>query len=280
MKKSDNHRFKKFRQLKSSVKRLTIPITVDELKASCYGPRVLANSCPKSGTHLLIRVLSLLPLLVPRWRYDIVKGKLQLPEALPKICKGQYIATHLYWSQELVEALNSADIRTLCIIRDLRDVVLSRAYYHTYSLTTHPAFSYLNSMKSDAERLMAAIVGTDKPGMGFCSIGDWAGGYAPWLNEPTCLAIRFEDLIGCAGGGSDEKQVEAVRGIVYHLGIELSENQIYEIAKQAFFQEANTFRKGQIGDWKNYFTDEHKSVFKEVAGAALIELGYATGYDW
>jgi hypothetical protein len=266
--------------LRSYLARFPLPLNISEFKASIYGPRILANSCPKSGTHLLIRVLSLLPLLVPRWRYDIVSGKLQLPEKLPKIRKGQYIAAHLFWSQDLVDLLKDADILTLFIIRDLRDVAVSRAYYHTYSLTSHPAFTYLNSLKSDAERLMAAIVGIDKPGMGFPSLGDWARGYAPWLNEPICLTIRFEDLIGKSGGGSDEKQVEAVRAIVHHLGIELSENQIYEIASKAFFNKANTFRQGQIGEWKNHFTNDHIRAFNEVVGEALINLGQVNRYDW
>ncbi|MBE9127549.1 MULTISPECIES: sulfotransferase domain-containing protein [unclassified Coleofasciculus] len=208
-----------------------------------------------------------------------MKGKLHLPEELPKIRQGQYIATHLYWSQELVDALKSANIRNLFIIRDLRDVAVSRAYYHTYSLSSHPAFTYLNSLKSDADRLMVAIRGINKPGMGFCSIGDWARGYAPWWDEPTCLTIRFEDLIGRFGGGSDEKQVQAVRAIASYLGMEVSENQINEIASKAFFKNANTFRKGQIGDWKNHFSEEHKRAFKEVAGEAIIKYGYADGYD-
>lgn len=267
-------------ELKAYLKRLPFPLTRQEVQAYCYGPKVLANSCPKSGTNLLIRILSLFPLLVDRWKYSIVRGNLKLPEQFPAIRKGQYVASHLYWSRELVDALNTANIKTLFIIRDLRDVVVSRAYYHTYSLTSHPAYTYLNSLKSDAERLMVAIRGIDKPGMGFCSIGDWARGYTPWLDEPTCLTIRFEELIGSAGGGNDQQQVESVRAIASHLRQELSTNQIHEIASQAFFKKANTFRKGQIGDWSNSFSDVHKQAFKELAGEPLIRLKYANDYDW
>jgi hypothetical protein len=41
------------------------------------------------------------------------------------------------------------------------------------------------------------------------------------------------------------------------------------------------FRKGIIGDWKNYIsTPEAKDVVKEKWGDLLIDLGYETGYDW
>ena len=39
-------------------------------------------------------------------------------------------------------------------------------------------------------------------------------------------------------------------------------------------------RKGVAGDWKNHFRDEDRALFKEVAGEALIALGYAEDMDW
>ncbi|EGC29470.1 hypothetical protein DICPUDRAFT_42846 [Dictyostelium purpureum] len=40
------------------------------------------------------------------------------------------------------------------------------------------------------------------------------------------------------------------------------------------------FRKGEIGDWKNYFTENNKKWFKEETGNLLIELGYELSNDW
>lgn len=34
------------------------------------------------------------------------------------------------------------------------------------------------------------------------------------------------------------------------------------------------FRKSQIGDWRNHFTEAHKPAMKEVANDYLIALGY------
>lgn len=39
-------------------------------------------------------------------------------------------------------------------------------------------------------------------------------------------------------------------------------------------------RKGVVGDWQNYFTEQTKAWFKEEAGETLIKYGYADSMDW
>jgi sulfotransferase 6B1 len=41
-----------------------------------------------------------------------------------------------------------------------------------------------------------------------------------------------------------------------------------------------TFRSGKTGEWKKHFTEEHKSLFKEVAGDLLVKLGYERDGNW
>jgi len=40
------------------------------------------------------------------------------------------------------------------------------------------------------------------------------------------------------------------------------------------------YRKGQPGDWKNHFTDEHVRAFKERYNDLLLKLGYESDSDW
>lgn len=40
------------------------------------------------------------------------------------------------------------------------------------------------------------------------------------------------------------------------------------------------FRKGEVGDWKNYFTDQAKGWFKDEAGEQLVRLGYEKDASW
>ena len=39
-------------------------------------------------------------------------------------------------------------------------------------------------------------------------------------------------------------------------------------------------RKGQAGDWENYFTEQTKIWFKEIANEELVRLGYAENDQW
>ena len=39
-------------------------------------------------------------------------------------------------------------------------------------------------------------------------------------------------------------------------------------------------RKGKVGDWKNYFTEQTIEWFKEEAGEQLIKYNYESSNDW
>jgi hypothetical protein len=40
------------------------------------------------------------------------------------------------------------------------------------------------------------------------------------------------------------------------------------------------YRKGVVGDWKNYFTEEHIKTVKRVVGPLLLKLRYETDQNW
>jgi len=87
-------------------------------------------------------------------------------------------------------------------------------------------------------------------------------------------------LVGPKGGGDLVRQLDALRSIANHISISISEAQLHYVGDQCYSSKAATFRKGQIGDWINYFEPEHKDVFKALAGELLIELGYEETFDW
>jgi hypothetical protein len=101
-----------------------------------------------------------------------------------------------------------------------------------------------------------------------------------WMNERRCLTVRFEDLIGSAGGGDSAKQIAQIRIISDFLNININERDIYHIKDNIFSSQTATFRKGQVGSWREEFSDEHKIVFKDVAGQLLVDLGYEKDFNW
>ncbi|MCO6459032.1 MAG: sulfotransferase domain-containing protein [Pirellulaceae bacterium] len=247
--------------------------------ASLRGPRVLANSFPKSGTHLLLRCLSLLPWLVPQWHHHLDHGTPDYESRIRRIRRGQYLSSHLAWSGHLAGALSESRVRSLLMVRDLRDVAVSNAFYIANPKHRHRLQDYFRSLPSDGERLLASIAGVPAEqlpdGVASLPLGTHAAAYLPWLDDPHCLIVRFEDLVGGAGGGSDMAQRETIQRIADHLGIPLSAARRDAIARCVFDRGARTFRQGRIGDWRHHFDGRHREAFEQTAGQLLSRFGYA-----
>ena len=92
--------------------------------------------------------------------------------------------------------------------------------------------------------------------------------------------VRFEDLVGPGGGGSEEAQRLAVERVAAHLGVEVGEGTTRAV-EEDLFGVGRTFRRGRIGGWREEFTAEHERALAEGAlGPLLAELGYdGTGPD-
>jgi len=45
-------------------------------------------------------------------------------------------------------------------------------------------------------------------------------------------------------------------------------------------KKSHTFRAGKTGGWREFFTEEHKRLFKDVAGDLLVRLRYEKNNDW
>lgn len=248
--------------------------------ASLLGPRVLANSFPKSGTHLLLRCLSLLPWLVPQWQHHLDHETPDYEARIRRIRRGQYVSSHLGWSEQLAGALSESRVRSLLIVRDLRDVAVSNAFYIANPTRGHRLHDYFRSLPSDGDRLLASIAGVPAErmpdGVASLALGTHAAAYLPWLDDPQCLTVRFEDLVGGAGGGSDVAQRETIQRIADHLGIRLSAARRDAIARGVFDRGARTFRQGRIGDWRHHFDGRHQRIFEQTAGEMMSRFGYTT----
>ncbi|MBN2374042.1 sulfotransferase domain-containing protein [bacterium] len=94
------------------------------------------------------------------------------------------------------------------------------------------------------------------------------------LQKDFYLTVRFEELISNRKRVIDE--LSHYIGLfvdVYNLSEETSFNTMQKSAPQHL-------RKGKSGDWRSFFTDKHKEIFKQTAGESLIQLGYETSNDW
>jgi hypothetical protein len=271
-----------------------------------HPPRILVNSIPKAGTHLLEKVLHLLPeftssgLHIDQFvrastiQYPLPKDEVgdpfvEAPKAdfvklVLRIPPGQYATSHLIYSEPISEALDQAQITLLGIIRDPRDIVVSFTKY-VASQNYHYLFNDYNKMSLE-EQLSTTIIGIPELFSEYIShlpilmdINSNVRSYLGWSHYLNAYVTTFEKLVGSQGGGSDAAQLIELRNITAHVGASYNDDQLDELAQNLFGGSA-TFRKGLVGDWQNYFTPAHKSIFKKIAGQLLIDLGYESNLDW
>lgn len=264
--------------------RLIRSLHVNRRRARSLSPRILANSIPKSGTHLLTRCLQLLP--------DVedsglrIRGRIK-PETLTKrlthVGGGCFIPLHLAFTPRREELLADLNFRMVLIIRDPRDIVVSHYHYVTRQARMHQLRAYYNALPNDSVRLMTSIQGIpESEWQGRIRLGDIdtrCRVFLEWADHGACV-VKFEQLVGPLGGGTLEAQHKEIQKIAIHLGVQLDASTLEHIAGNIFYRKSSTFRKGAIGDWVNHMGIEHKAAFKEIAGQLLIDMGYEADRDW
>lgn len=257
---------------------------------------IICNSFPKSGTHLLYQILYSLP-EIDKWD-DIISvqalcGIMNTPHhirwKLGSAPSNSIVRCHLMYAQEILDILSEHRCKLLFIYRDLRDVAVSHARWVNKEerIFLHDIYQKQSSFD---ERLMSSINGTPLgsplgSNLSHPSIGQDFTRWYGWLQHSETLSIKFEDLVGERGGGSEEKRLDTIREITDHLGICLSSIQLKKkfTSHEMNPEESHTFKKGgkgAIGNWRNYFTEEHKKQFKKTAGQLLIDMRYEQDLSW
>jgi hypothetical protein len=245
--------------------------TLEKLAAQ---PPVLANSFPKSGTHLLAQLIEGLP---GRVNYGAFLGSetssFQLRErSASNTCRfirgfvpGEVIRGHLYYEPLYEQALVDRKTVNYFIYRDLRAVVVSEAHYLREMNPWHRLAPYFRKAGSIEEAITLSITGLDPPvpGITYPNIAQRFARYQGWLTSPDCMSIRFEDL-----------QSENREAIVRHM-IEFFRDQsgIESLDIDACMSsmlanvaplKSHTFRSGTKRGWQTEFTDAHHRLFEEI----------------
>jgi sulfotransferase 6B1 len=247
--------------------------------------RIVANSIPKAGTHLLRKCLHLFPGLVDAGVHlDISLQTSKIYNLLENMPDGGVATAHLLYQKEYADILKKLTYKTILIIRDPRDIVVSFVH-HVMNTDQHYLNRYFHSLPDDEARIMASIVGVKEKivsweDVALRDIGDLCYAFMEWSSEEITCLVHFERLVGPLGGGDRSLQIREIIRIAHHLGINLSATDIASISDGVFDVASPTFRKGIIGDWHNQFTSAHKQAFKDVAGQLLIDLGYVSNFDW
>ena len=125
------------------------------------------------------------------------------------------------------------------------------------------------------ERLRAMIQRADA----IASIGKQMQRITVWVN-PSVGVIQFDDIVVVAGGGSDSSQRKSIRKLYDYLEMELDDSRVEFIESNCRSSKTQTFRNGKTRNREIHLHDKLKSLFKNVTGYLLVEMGYQSRENW
>lgn len=252
-------------------------------------PPIFGNSKPKSGSHLLYQILSGYTRIMP---YAYVKEEPvrtikkdggrrpadRIAGDLRRIPKGVIGWGYVEASPENVSVLCQPGRVNYFIYRDPRDLLVSQVFFATDMHEGHGMHEFYQSLPDFGERLKVAITGIDRDGLKMVSVMQRYEGVFEWLEQPHVMCIRFEDLIN-----ERETTLNAMLNEVEKTGYQIPtpRSEALQILIEAIQpKRSQTYRSGTTGGWREYFTDEHKALFKDVAGDLLVKLEYEESNNW
>jgi len=252
-------------------------------------PILLGISFPKSGTHLLDQILLGFSKVAPfstrlhsfYAEYEGETGRKRAPEQalawLDSLRPLDVASAHLFARPEAVSRVTSSAFAPYFIFRDPRDVAVSHVFYVADMEPNHVHHGYYASLPDFDARLKTSILGRPDADIEFPDITGRFTLYLDWLNHPEVLPIHFEDLVN--------DRTTTLSRIADHLlarvPLRAPRQLILEFLDSSINPDKSpTFRSGKTGEWKKYFTEEHKKIFKDVAGDLLVRLGYEENNNW
>jgi Sulfotransferase domain len=284
------------RRLIYQIEKLAQGVRFASLPAPQNGwPILLSISFPKSGTHLLDQILLGFSRVAPFSRrlhsfyaeYEGESGRKRSPEQalrwLESLHPGDIASAHLFARPEAIARVTTPAFVPFFIFRDPRDVVVSHVFYVTEMEPNHVHHTYYQSLPDFEARLKISILGRPNADVEFPDITARFAPYVDWLDQPSVMKIHFEDLIHNRIGTLDRIIDHFLGRVPLHtLSPKGADRRLLRESLETSINpgKSPTFRSGKTGEWKKYFTDEHKHIFKDVAGDLLIRLGYEENNDW
>lgn len=243
-------------------------------KAICRVPskKILIVSIQKSGTHLIQNVMKEVGF------EGIGVGKNAKMTDFNGLKDNQFLWSHFVPSDEIQMALEKGDEPVYIIFnfRDPRDVLVSWFYWlhpnsdknmHLHQDYMKKVYGYFTD-----DELINIFIRNDKfREVEYNPIEHFRLSRVLYFH-PKVLNVRFEDIVGSNGGGSDDLQKKTIENIFNYLKIKNID--IDKIAKNSFDKTSKTFRKGKIGSYKKVLSPMQIKLFDELHGDIIKQYGY------
>jgi glycosyltransferase involved in cell wall biosynthesis len=267
--------------------------------------KILVNSLPKSGTNMVQKCLELAGVPYSKrsvaassmfGRYARIKSLLRdvsvketpvvvgleipvgiSPSWLHEYLHGAsgYVSGHAAYSSHYHSILQAAEYKTIQVVRHPCAVLASWANY-----IAEPGYYWRDAQRvfarmSPQERVRLMLYGglLDKSDTrlyyrGFSEVWNQVQG---WVDSSDVLTVKYEDLVGSQGGGSDELQRDLIEKMMRHVGIEANAVEVNRIAAN-LYGGTHTFRQGSIEGWRKLIdADLEAQVYEQLHGLPVMK---------
>jgi len=212
---------------------------------------------------------------------NFITDKHSILKKLNKLPKDIIISPFYIRFNDFREFEKPNNYKAFYIARDPRDLIISNYFslkyshdpYHPYILKMREK---LNSLSQDDG--ITEIINSFTKGAKITLEG--------WFTQKSenIKLIKYEDIFG-------SKQFTIFSELLEHCEIKLTNSEINTLLDNYSFQKLSGrkqgnedikhhFRKGIPGDWKNYFTDQQKDLYRDLSGKLLITCGYEKDNNW
>ncbi|XP_018415521.1 PREDICTED: sulfotransferase 6B1-like [Nanorana parkeri] len=228
---------------------------------------ILLVSYPKSGTHWLAEIMKHLYTAKVTLTSPIEFGDVSKLEEMDNIGTKRIIPTHLGYDM-LPGDFKAKKCKAIYIIRNPKDTAVSLFHYYK----DNPNLPTIGMWSTYFDMFLQGQV--------VC--GSWFDHILSWeehRNEMGTLFLYYESM--------KKNPFKSVRKISSYLGINMNDNEIHEICKKTSFSEMKDnvekevsdpnhtvcsltsnrrliFRKGTVGEWKQYFSTKQNRLFDEL----------------
>ncbi len=213
-------------------------------------------SIPKSGTNMIDQMLGTYSAVAYVIKSSISKAEdkfYPVEEVLREMNNPpiQFVRSHLLYSKEYEEVLESYN-HVFFLYRDFRDCIISSMFWDART-NAHQKPHQVKLSEEQIDQLL------------FVQMEKWRPIYfrfSDWLDVPWIHKLKYEDFI-LDSKTQTERLVRIING-----------SNSPAMMKMVGSRQSNTFRKGTIGDWKDYFKPHHLDIFWDYFGDLMERFGY------
>jgi len=227
-------------------------------------------SIPKSGTHLLYKLVKLLG-------YEEAQS---LPFEIKEGGKWytlEYSNSHTLTEDFFVDSVRRSPFGNrlhefpyspaLFIYRNPISILSSEVNYYSKEGKTS-FFNFFTNMSYD--QIYHSLI--NHPFLG--SIRYRIKSFSSWLNFPNVIPLSFEELIGSKGDGRDDKKNQSIWSLILRLEIDKS---VCNISGDLFDSTSPTFNKGKIS--YNHISKQNLKELLKLDQDFMSDFGYTLSTD-